>query len=52
MNALEIKNLSKSYADFRLEPLSLTLPGGCILWIISENGLRYKLKIMYTTSLM
>ena len=38
MNALEIKNLSKSYADFRLEPLSFSLPGGCIMGIIGENG--------------
>lgn len=38
MNALEIKNLSKSYAGFRLEPLSLTLPSGCIMGLIGENG--------------
>ena len=38
MNALEIKNLSKSYGDFRLEPLTFNLPGGCIMGLIGENG--------------
>lgn len=38
MNALEIKNLSKSYPGFSLDHLSLTLPSGCILGLIGENG--------------
>ena len=38
MNALEIKDLCKSYDSFRLEPLSLTLPSGCIMGLIGENG--------------
>lgn len=38
MNALEIKNLTKSFAGFRLDHLSLTLPRGCIMGIIGENG--------------
>lgn len=38
MNALEIRNLTKSYPDFSLDHLSLTLPGGCILGLIGENG--------------
>ncbi len=38
MNALEIKNLTKSFAGFRLDNLSLTLPRGCIMGIIGENG--------------
>lgn len=38
MNALEIINLSKSYAGFRLENLNLTLPSGCIMGLIGENG--------------
>lgn len=38
MNALEIKNLYKSYSGFKLENLSLTLPSGCILGLIGENG--------------
>lgn len=38
MNALEIKNLCKSYRDFRIDNLNLTLPGGCILGLIGENG--------------
>ena len=38
MNALEIKNLTKSFGDFTLNSLSLTLPSGCILGLIGENG--------------
>lgn len=38
MNALEIKHLSKSFSDFRLDDLNLTLPSGCILGLIGENG--------------
>lgn len=38
MNALEIKNLTKSYPGFTLDNLNLTLPNGCILGLIGENG--------------
>ncbi len=38
MNALEIKNLSKSYSGFILDNLSLTLPSGCVMGLIGENG--------------
>ena len=38
MNALEIKNLCKAYPGFTLDNLSLTLPSGCILGLIGENG--------------
>lgn len=38
MNALEIKNLTKSYDGFLLDRLNLTLPGGCIMGLIGENG--------------
>lgn len=38
MNALEIKNLTKSYPGFTLDDLSLTLPSGCIMGLIGENG--------------
>lgn len=38
MNALEIKNLTKTYSDFRLNNLNLTLPSGCIMGLIGENG--------------
>lgn len=37
-NLLEIKNLTKSYKDFKLKNLNLTLPGGCIMGLIGENG--------------
>lgn len=38
MNALEIQNLTKNYKDFKLDSLSITLPEGCILGLIGENG--------------
>lgn len=38
MNALEIKNLTKKFPGFALDKLSLTLPAGCILGLIGENG--------------
>lgn len=38
MNAIEIKDLTKKYKGFTLEPLSLTLPSGCIMGLVGENG--------------
>ena len=38
MNALEIHSLTKTYPGFTLGPLDLTLPSGCILGLIGENG--------------
>ncbi len=38
MNALEIKNVSKSFSGFHLDNVSLTLPSGCIMGLIGENG--------------
>lgn len=38
MNALEIKSLSKSFDGFRLDNLNLTLPSGCIMGLVGENG--------------
>ena len=38
MNALEIKNLTKNYDGFKLDNLNLTLPSGCIMGLIGENG--------------
>ena len=37
-NAIEIKNLSKTYKDFELKNLNLTLPSGCIMGLVGENG--------------
>ena len=37
MNAIEITNLCKSYGDFTLDHLNLTLPGGCIMGLVGEN---------------
>ena len=38
MNAIEIRNLTKKYDHFALQDLSLTLPSGCILGLVGENG--------------
>lgn len=38
MNALEIKNLTKKFPGFTLDNLTLTLPSGCIMGLIGENG--------------
>ena len=51
MNALEIHGLTKKRGEFVLQGLELTLPAGCIMGLIGENGLRYKLKKLSSTSL-
>lgn len=38
MNALEIRNLTKTYPGFSLDGLNLTLPSGCIMGLVGENG--------------
>lgn len=38
MNAIEIKDLCKDYPGFSLDHINLTLPNGCILGLIGENG--------------
>lgn len=38
MNALEIKDLTKTYGDFTLDHLNFSLPSGSILGLIGENG--------------
>lgn len=38
MNALEIRNLSKSLKGFKLDNLNLTLPSGCVMGLIGKNG--------------
>lgn len=37
-NALEIKNLTKSFKEFKLDNVNITLPSGCIMGLIGENG--------------
>ena len=37
-NCIEIKGLCKSYGNFSLKNIDLTLPGGSILGLIGENG--------------
>ena len=36
--ALELKHVSKVYENFALQNISLTLPRGCIMGLIGENG--------------
>ena len=38
MNALEIRDLCKQHGSFLLDNLNLTLPSGCIMGLIGENG--------------
>jgi len=38
MNAIEVKDLCKEYPGFTLDHVSLTLPSGCILGLVGENG--------------
>ncbi len=38
MNAIEIRGLCKAYPGFSLDHLDLTLPQGCILGLVGENG--------------
>ncbi len=38
MNAIEITGFHKKYKDFAVTDLNLTLPQGCILGLIGENG--------------
>lgn len=38
MNAIEIKGLTKQYQGFQLGSYDLTLPSGCILGLVGENG--------------
>ena len=37
-NAIEVKGLSKLYGGFSLDGVSFTLPSGCIMGLIGENG--------------
>lgn len=37
-NAIEISHLTKDYGSFRLDDVSLAVPGGTILGLIGENG--------------
>ena len=37
-NALKIRNLSKTYPDFTLDHINITLPSGCIMGFVGENG--------------
>lgn len=38
MNVIEISGLTKSYKGFTLNNISLTLPCGCIMGLVGENG--------------
>lgn len=38
INAIEIKDLTKTYKDFTLDHISLTIPSGVVMGLIGENG--------------
>ena len=37
-NCLEIRNLTKSYTNFKLDHIDLTMPKGSVMGLIGENG--------------
>ena len=37
-NAIEVRGLTKLYGGFKLDRVSFTLPSGCIMGLIGENG--------------
>ena len=37
-NAIEVRNLCKRYPGFALEDVNFTLPSGCVLGLVGENG--------------
>lgn len=37
-NAIEITDLTKEYKSFKLDGVNLTLPSGCVMGLIGENG--------------
>lgn len=37
-NALEVRNLCKTYNDFSLDSISFTLPAGYIMGFVGQNG--------------
>ena len=38
MNALEVRNLCKTYGDFKLDSVSFSLPAGYIMGFVGQNG--------------
>lgn len=38
MNAVEVSNLTKNFDGFTLDHVSFTLPAGCIMGLVGENG--------------
>ena len=38
MNAIDCRGLTKTYGDFTLDRIDFTLPAGCILGLVGENG--------------
>ncbi|AFM00203.1 ABC-type multidrug transport system, ATPase component [Desulfitobacterium dehalogenans ATCC 51507] len=38
VNVLEVKNLSKKYNEFQLKNVKFSLPQGCIMGLVGENG--------------
>lgn len=51
-NALELRGLRKNYKHFTLKDISLTLPVGCIMGFIGENGAGKSTTIKATLGLL
>ena len=37
-NSIVVKNLRKNYKDFQLKDISFSVPKGCIMGFVGENG--------------
>ena len=37
-HAIEIRHLTKTYKDFRLQDINLTLPAGTVMGLVGSNG--------------
>lgn len=38
MNVIEMRNVTKKYPSFTLKNVNLSLPSGCVMGLIGENG--------------
>lgn len=52
MNAIEIKELSKSLKEFKIDNVSFNVPMGCVVGLVGENGAGKSTTIKLILSLM
>lgn len=49
-DSIVIENLTRKFPGFVLDNVSFTVPRGSIMGFVGENGARYILKVISTTS--